>query len=77
MSHHREPTVEEVLDGTASYDDLSDADQATVRGVWAERIRDLRGGLDLTPELDAAGVAYSIADEDGRVITVQPGEHAE
>lgn len=68
------PRVTAVLAGKASYDALPSRDQATVRAIWDERIRDTINVLDFRAEFQAAGQSWSEADEDGNVV-IQPGAH--
>ena len=64
--NHRE--VARVLAGAASYDSLGEREQAIVREGWADRISDLRAGLNYESEFAAAGESYSEADENGDVV---------
>lgn len=51
-----EPTVEAVLSGAASYDDLDEADQAAV--AWETRDTRLIAALDFTVTCPHCGHAY-------------------
>lgn len=57
--------IAEVLAGQASYDELSAREQAVVRAEWAERMTELREGLDLAAELTATGESWTEAEADG------------
>lgn len=53
------PTVEAVLAGFASYDDLDDAGQALVRAVWETRDTHLIAALDFTVTCPDCGLRYA------------------
>lgn len=61
-------TVESVLAGECSYDDLSSAAQALVRAVWGQRIETARQKLNFEAEFRAAGLSWVEADSDGNLI---------
>lgn len=60
--------VRDVLAGSRSYDSLTAEAQAVVRAMWAERMDELRAGLDLAAELVATGRPYAELDEAGSVV---------
>lgn len=64
--------IERVLTGRASYDDADDRAQAVIRAAWDEQIADRIASLDLTGELEAAGVPWAEADDDGNVVERGP-----
>ena len=64
--NHRE--VARVLAGAGSYDSLGEREQAIVRKGWANRISELRAGLNYEAEFAAAGESYSQVDESGDVV---------
>ncbi len=61
-------TIEQVLTGEKSYDDLDPPSQAAVRAVWDERITDRIARLNLADEFTAHGETWSEADADGTVV---------
>ena len=64
--------IERVLTGDASYDDLSDHEQAVVRARWAEISEERRRSLNLAEEFRAAGRQYSGLDDEGNVVVYTP-----
>lgn len=68
-THH---TVEEVLAGRRTYDALTDEEQAIVRATWDERIDRAIASLDLTDELETAGIPWAESDESGRLVMRDP-----
>ncbi len=68
---HRD--VARVLAGEQSYDGLGAREQALVRAQWHERMSDLRSGLDLQAEFEAAGQRWAEADERGHTVELGPG----
>ena len=64
--NHREIAL--VLVGAASYDTLSEYEQAVVREEWAERTLARRAALDYAAQFSAAGESYSELDEDGNLV---------
>jgi hypothetical protein len=56
-----QPTVEAVLSGAASYDDLNDTDQAVVRAAWETRDTALIAALDFTVRCPDCGVEYALS----------------
>lgn len=65
MSAGQRPTIEAVLAGTASYDDLPADAQAVVRAIWAERIEERIESLDFAAEAVAEGRSWVEAGPDG------------
>lgn len=64
--NHRE--VARVLAGAASYDSLSEHEQAIVREEWTSRMTERRETLDYAAHFTAAGESYSELDEDGNLV---------
>ena len=64
--------VEEVLAGTACYDDLVAEEQAMVRASWEKRVDDARERLRLDEKFIAEGRAYAELDENGEVVVRHP-----
>lgn len=60
--------VRAVLAGARSYDSLGPEAQAAVRSEWAQRMDEVRAGLDLGAELAAAGQPYAELDDAGEVV---------
>lgn len=56
------------LAGAGSYDSLGEREQAIVREGWADRISELRAGLNYETDSAAAGKSHSDADENDDVI---------
>lgn len=56
-----EPTVEAVLAGVATYDDLTEAEQAVVRAAWETQDTELLATLDFTVTCPDCGHAYASA----------------
>lgn len=54
-----QPTVEAVLNGVASYDELTESDQAVVRAAWEARDTQLLAALDFTVRCPDCGHAYT------------------
>ena len=54
-----QPTVEAVLAGVASYDDLGDVGQSLVRAAWETRDTQLLAALDFTVTCPDCGHAYT------------------
>ena len=65
------PTVADVLEGRASYDDLDRRSQALVRAKWAEQTAANTQGLDLEAEFTTAGRSFAYLDDNGEVAVVQ------
>ena len=57
--HMTQPTVEAVLAGVASYDDLTDAEQTVVRAAWETRDTALIAALDFTLMCPDCGYPYA------------------
>ena len=53
------PTVEAVLAGVASYDNLTEAEQAVVRAAWETQDTALIAALDFTVTCPHCGHAYT------------------
>jgi len=66
-------TIERVLNGQASYDELAGPAQAVVRASWREQIADRLAALNFEDELKAGDVPWSEADADGTVVVREPG----
>ncbi|MCY3609320.1 MAG: hypothetical protein OXF61_12460 [Acidimicrobiaceae bacterium] len=66
------PSIERVLAGEMSYDDLNSREQSLVRAEWAARTEQRRRSLDLVAEFEAAGMSYVEQDDEGRIIRHQP-----
>lgn len=64
--------ISEVLNGRASYDDLSSEEQALTRAHWKERMDELRTKLRLDVHFAAHGRTYVELDERGNVIRREP-----
>ena len=59
--------------GETPYDDLDDPRaQATVRAVWAEKMKQWRETLDMEAEFIAKGLPYAELDERGEVVVHEP-----
>lgn len=54
-----QPTVEAVLAGVASYDDLDESDQVVVRAAWDTRDTELLAALDFTLMCPDCGHPYA------------------
>jgi hypothetical protein len=66
-------TVEQVLAGRASYDDLAtDEEQALVRAEWDRRMVARISDLDFEAEFLAAGEPWAEADTDGNLVIRTP-----
>lgn len=61
--------VDAVLSGDVSYDTLSDAEQAVVRGTWDEQVNECLCGLDLAAEFEADGEPWVEASADGTTVS--------
>ena len=59
--------VANVLAGQASYDTLTEGEQAVVRATWEERDNAALSALNFAAEFKAAGESYSEADEHGNL----------
>lgn len=59
------PTITEVLEGRASYDDLDGQSQALLRAKWAEQTGANISGLDLASEFASEGRSFAYLDDDG------------
>lgn len=68
--------IERVLAGDGSYDELTPQQQDVVRARWDERMAAIAGGLNLVPELEAAGRPWSELDENGKIV-IHPGDPGE
>lgn len=55
-----EPTVDAVLSGAASYDDLTEEGQALVRAAWETRDTQLLAALDFSVMCLDCGVEYAV-----------------
>lgn len=64
--------VEQVLAGTAPYDELGEREQAVVRAEWTERAEQRRRDLDLAVEFAAEGRSYVELDGAGNIVTRLP-----
>lgn len=64
--NHRQ--VARVLAGAATYDSLSEQEQAIVREEWAERMATRRTTLDYAAQFSVSGESYSEIDEDGNLV---------
>lgn len=64
--NHRQ--VVRVLEGSISYDDLAEQEQAIVRQEWTDRVKAHRAALDYASQFSAAGESYSELDEDGNLV---------
>src|SRR4051812_10400856 len=64
--------IARVLAGTHSYDALDPLSQAVVRAEWDERMAAVRGTLDFTDKLAAAGLPWPEADATGKTVHRQP-----
>lgn len=64
--------VARVLAGKASYDDLEEPAQATVRAAWDEGLAEDIASLDFSEELRAAGRPWAAVDADGHVVWHEP-----
>jgi hypothetical protein len=70
-------SIQAVLAGDASYDELTAGEQAVVRVEWADRAEALRADLDLSEEFVASGQSWSEATPDGSTVTLPaPGVRA-
>jgi hypothetical protein len=65
-------TVEDVLAGRWAYDTLTDEAQAIVRATWDERVDQTIAQLDLTAELEDAGIPWAESDSSGRLVIREP-----
>ncbi|WP_435746814.1 TA system antitoxin ParD family protein [Microbacterium sp. PMB16] len=63
---HRD--IRRVLASEASYDDLSERDQAVVRATWDEQIVERRTRLDLAAEFTRSGRRWTDADAQGHPV---------
>lgn len=61
-------SIQRVLAGEASYDDLVEPAQSVVRTVWDDRVRERLESLDLAAEFRARGHQWVEADADGNPI---------
>ena len=68
-----DPDVDDVLVGTRPYDSLNEDQQAVVRAVWDERIKQHLATIDLVAEFDGRGQSYVVVDDDGRIVKRRPG----
>ncbi|GAA1563922.1 hypothetical protein GCM10009691_41480 [Brevibacterium picturae] len=75
MSEDARSDVEKVLDGEMRYDDLgTEEEQAVVRKVVDERIREDIASLNFEAEFIAQGRAWTDVDADGKPILRAPTE---
>lgn len=65
--------IERVLTGRAAYDEVDERTQAVVRAAWDEEIAARTAGLDFTERLQASGLSWAEADDDGEVVVRGPG----
>ncbi len=65
--------VADALRAAEGYDALTAGEQAVVRALWEERMRDLREGLRLDQEFAAAARPFVELDADGTVVRHDPG----
>lgn len=68
--------IERVLTGRAAYDEVDDRSQAVVRAAWDEQIAEKIAGLDFTEQLQATGLPWAEADDDGDVVVRRPASRA-
>ena len=68
--------VAEVLEGGASYDALSEEEQALVRGHWSERIDARAESLRLDRQFAEEGRSWAELDDEGRVVRRTPTPRA-
>jgi len=66
--------IERVLSGQDAYDAADERTQAVVRAAWDEELSARIARLDLTEELEASGLPWTEADEDGAVVVRGPGD---
>jgi hypothetical protein len=57
-----------VLSGEASYDALTEKDQAVVRASWDDRMSSHLADLNFAEEFTASGRTWSEADADGNLV---------
>ncbi|WP_414122922.1 TA system antitoxin ParD family protein [Corynebacterium nuruki] len=60
--------IDKVLSGEASYDALTDKDQAVVRASWEDGISARLAGLNFQEEFTAAGRSWSESDAEGNLV---------
>jgi uncharacterized protein HemY len=65
--------IERVLTGQDAYDAADDRTQAMVRAAWDEELTARIAGLDFTERLQASGLPWAEADDDGVVVVRGPG----
>jgi len=73
----RRRTIEAVLAGQCTYDELGGDEQAVVRTAWQERIEDLLERVDVGQQRLNAGKSYLALDEAGNVVRHHPDGSAE
>lgn len=66
------PTIARVLEGSASYDQLSGAEQAVVRRLWEAQFAERREALNLAADFTRDGRVWSELGDDGEVIVHEP-----